>query len=176
MFAGWQTLGNDQYQRDDYRMGMRYKGRHFRVAAGLKLSYDDVPGENSAKANWAYAGYRFMLYNTTVDISADNLNVFDDVQCPTQKSFNFCLGQGIVNDGALALGISKLSQGDPVYKFGCRFTVYPGMQAMASWESEPGRFGMGTTYKVKHVEIAYAVQTHPDLDWTHAFGLSILLP
>ncbi len=176
LFAGWQTLSNVDYERNDYRLGFRTISGNHHFGTGIKLCYDQISGYGSETANWVYTGYRFKFSDSTFDMSVDYIDLFQDSRCPPRRSYDFSIGQGFAESGIMAFGMNLMRGMKPDYKVGCRYSVYPGMQAIISWESEPGRFGVGTMYNIRFLDVMYAAQSHPELNWTHSVGLSVRFP
>ncbi len=176
IFIGWQTLNNDDYTKQDYRFGYRFGYKWFKLGVGYKLSYDKIPGYGSEKDDCLYAGLRMELPTTTFDVSEEPIKVNKELSTPDIHSINLSLSQELSENTALAIGISSNQYEGLNYKVGCRFQVAKHLQGIVSWESEPGRFGIGSAFSLSWLNLIYAVQTHPELKWTHSFGISIMFP
>jgi hypothetical protein len=174
--AAWQSLDNDDYTRQDFRLGIRYELWKVRFGIGYKLMYDEIPGYGSDKDSRLQEGVRFTYKNTKADLAFEHkMPPFTDKNKSAQI-LNLCLGQKLDSRSELAIGMTA-QPGLPVsFKLGSRFEVYKNFSALVSWSSEPGRFGFETDFSLKQFTLAYALQTHPELDWTHSIGISAILP
>jgi len=166
MYAAWQAMDDEDYTRQDIRFGIRYSQPTFRVGLGYKILYDDIPGYGSEKDDRFSAGFRFKLKNTTLDIGSEHSLPITRDEPFKAGDFNFTLNQQIEQNLALAIGLNVSDEEIYAAKLGCSFYVTSSLKAVASWESEPGRFGVGCIFSVKWLNLAYALQTHPELDWT----------
>lgn len=176
VFIGWQTLNNDDYTKQDYRLGYRYGYKFWKLGIGYKLSYDKIPGYGSEKDDCLYAGLRLKLHQSTFDIASEQIKVNREISEPDRQSINMSISQELSKESALAFGISTSNNKRTEYRIGCRFAATKNLEGVVSWESEPGRFGMGSVFSLGWLKLIYAVQTHPELKWTHAIGLSIMFP
>jgi hypothetical protein len=175
-FIGWQSLNNDDYTKQDYRLGYRFGLKFLRIGVGYKLSYDKIPGYGSEKDECYYAGIRLLLGNNTIDAATEPIRINSDLAEPEEHTINLSLSRKLSNNTILAFGLTKERDEQTDYKVGCRFPITNHLQALVSWESEPGRFGMGGVFALSWLKLIYAVQTHPELDWTHSVGISIMFP
>lgn len=176
MYAAWQSLDNEDYSRQDVRFGIRYSQSAFRVGVGYKILYDEIPGYGSDKDDRFNAGFRFMVKNTTIDLGSEHAMPVNQDNPFTAGDFSLNLGQQLEDNLKLALGLNLAEEKLSNIKLGCRFDIAPNLKAVASWESEPGRFGLGTIFNLKWLNLAYALQTHPELAWTHSVGISAMFP
>jgi hypothetical protein len=176
LFGGWQTLNTADYKRNDYRLGLRSSTKHLKLGAGVKLCYDEIPGYGSSSDHWWYGGLRWQYTQTTLDVSTEHLFAWDERNTSADREIDVCLGQSLLADGALAAGFTTYKDLPVNYKLGCRYQVTRDLQTTFSWESEPGRFGMGSSFSYGFLEIDYAVLTHPELPWSHALGMTFKFP
>jgi hypothetical protein len=174
--AAWQTLDNDDYQRQDFRLGIRYELWKVRFGFGYKFFFDDIPGYGSGKDNRLQEGIRFKHNNTTADLAFEHKMPPFRSQNSSAQILNLCLGQKLDDSSELAFGLTAPRNLPVSYKLGCRFQILKNFSALASWSSQPGRFGFATDFRIKYFSLAYALQTHPELSWTHSIGISATLP
>jgi hypothetical protein len=176
VFIGWQTLENDAFTKQDYRFGYRFGYKFFKLGIGYKLSYDNITGYGSEKDDCLYSGLRLDFTKTTFDFSIDRIKVDEDMAAPEGRTAELSLSQELSGDTAVAFGVSTLHNEPVNYKVGCRFLATKHLQGIVSWSSEPGRFGIGSAFSLSWLKLIYAVQTHPELHWTHSIGISIMFP
>jgi len=176
MYASWQTLSNNDYNRQDIRLGFRLSYLYFRFGLGYKVMIDEMEGYGTENDDRLTAGIRFKHKKTTLDIGSEHAMPFGRDNSFEDGEFNLSLRQDLDPNLAVAAGFSTDSEQRFNYKVGTIFGLHPNLKAVASWESRPGRFGLGAIFKLKWFNLAYAVQTHPDLDWTHSIGISALFP
>jgi hypothetical protein len=176
MYAAWQSLSNDDYTRQDIRIGVRYSYRFFRLGLGYKMLYDQISDANSANDDRLDAGLRLKYKNSTLDLGSEHELPISGENNFSAGDFTLSAGQKIDANLTLAAGLSAVHEEPWNYKLGCLFQLNPNLKAIASWESEPGHFGMGAVFNLKWFNLAYAVQTHSELDWTHSVGISALFP
>ncbi len=174
--VGWQAMDSDGYSRQDYRLGIRYGFRSVKVAIGCRLSYDEITGYGSERDSDPYAGLRLNYLHTTLDVSANNFLSANNSTDSRSMEYNISIGQKIATNTIVAFSLTSSANNKANFKAGCRFPVYDNLQTIVSWESEPGRFGFGSDFKVGWMHICYGLQTHNELDWTHSIGLSVLFP
>ncbi len=172
-YAAWQSLDNDACRRADVRAGVRYGCSFFRLGLGYKLLLDEIPGYGAARDDRLDAGLRLSYKGLSLDLGSEH-------RLPPRSggegSYNLCLGQAPDPNLTLAAGLAFAPDTDPCFKLGCRLRLYQNLTALAAWESEPARFGCAAAFDLGWLNLAYAVQTHPDLDWTHSLGLTVLFP
>jgi len=176
VFIGWQSLNNDDYTKQDYRFGYRFGFKSLKLGIGYKLSYDKIPGYGSEKDDCLYSGLRLNLASTTFDFATDHIRINDELAALEGRSFDFSLNHDLADNAALAVGLSTRRDNPINYKVGCRFQTTKHLQGIVSWSSEPGRFGIGSVFSLSWLKLIYAVQTHPELQWTHSVGISIMFP
>ena len=176
IYAAWQTLDNADYRRQDIRFGIRYSQPAFRGGVGYKILYDDIPGYGSAKDDRLSAGFRYKLNHTTIDLGAEHPLPLSKENSFMEGDFSLHFGQQIEQDLTLAIGLDFANKELSDVKLGCRYSIYSNFQAVASWSSEPGRFGIGGIFTIRWLNIAYALKTHPELAWTHSVGISAMFP
>jgi hypothetical protein len=174
--AAWQTLNNQDYTRQDFRLGIRYELWKIRFGIGYKLMYDEIPGYGSDKDSRLQEGIRFTYKNTKADLAFEHKMPPFSHENTNAQILNLCLGQKLDAKSSVAIGMTAQPNLPISYKLGCRFEVFKSFSAVASWSSEPGRFGFETDFQLKYFTLAYALQTHPELDWTHSIGISAILP
>jgi hypothetical protein len=176
MYAAWQALNNDDYTRQDIRFGIRYSYKFFRLGVGYKLLYDEIPGYGSDKDDRLDMGLRLKYKQTTLDIGSENRLPVEDEPGEDYCDYSIILGQSLEKSLALAMGFNTIHNEDANFKLGCRYQIYKNFQGITSWSSNPGQFGIGVVFSVKSFNLAYSLQTHPELDWTHSVGISAMFP
>ncbi len=176
MFAGWQALNHDDYKRQDIRFGIRCSYAFFRAGVGYKLMFDEIPGYGSARDERLTAGLRLKYRKATLDIGSEHRLPIDDTNRLNCGSFNLCLAQKLEDSFVLAAGLETCKSEGNHYKLGCRYKITPNFSGITSWTSNPGRFGVGTTFNLGTLRISYALQTHPELDWSHTVGITLMFP
>jgi len=176
MFVGWQSLDSADYKRQDMRFGIRFSQPGFRVGVGYKLLYDDIPGYGSDKDDRLTAGLRFKIQTLTLDLGSEHNLPFDKDNSFTAGDFRLNLSQQLEPTLLLGLGLQVSDQEIADFMVGCRLQLNPNLRGIASWQSEPGRFGLGAVFNIKWFQLAYALQTHPELAWTHSIGITAMFP
>jgi len=176
IFTAWQGLSTDNYSEQAYRMGVRYRYSLFRWGIGYKISYDDITGYGSDKKDWLCAGFRINHHQTIVDLSAEQTLSTDAEDYPGARKLFFSLGQKLDSNTILAFGIDAASQQKINLKLGCNYNITDYFETITSWESRPGRFGLGCSFLINRFNLSYAVQSHPELRWTHSIGIAAMLP
>jgi len=68
-----------------------------------------------------------------------------------------------------------LGRDDQQIKGAIRYKLYSYLEIYAGAQSNPNRFGMGTTFMLNRQSVSYGLLTHPVLPMTHQFNLSISL-
>lgn len=175
-FTCWQTLNNQDYLRNDFSIGSRWNFETFRIGIGFKLLYDDIPDYGGFKEHIIYAGTRFKHKQFLFDLaSSQNLTKKNSaLQTSNQVDFSFSYQTG--ESYSLSSGFSAAEKQQVDVKFGCKYDIAESFAIIVSWSSEPGRFGFGTVFNMNNLALVYALQTHPELDWTHSVGLNLTLP
>ncbi|MFO7659485.1 MAG: hypothetical protein R6V77_01110 [Candidatus Cloacimonadaceae bacterium] len=176
MFVGWQSLDNADYKRQDMRFGIRYSQPNLRVGVGYKLLYDDIPGYGSDKDDRLTAGLRYKIQTLTVDLGSEHNLPFNKDNSFSAGEFSLNLGQQLEPTLLLGLGLHISEHEIADLRVGCRLQLNPNLRGIASWQSEPGRFGLGAVFNIKWLQLAYALQTHPELSWTHSVGITAMFP
>lgn len=176
VIASWQALEETDYKRQDYHFGLRYGNRLLRLGLGYKTLYDEIPGVNSAREEILTSGVRIKLWNTLVDFGKEFCVSSDCDNHVASNTVRFALGHKLNEHSTIGAGFSSSDRQSTEYTFGGKFEVFDNLSALASWSSQPGSFGLGGVFSVGWVNLAYAVKTHPELQWTHSIGLTIMLP
>jgi hypothetical protein len=176
MYVSWQSLENEDYIRRDIRFGFRYTNYFFRLGAGYKMLYDEIPGYGSEKQDNLVAGIRLRYKQTVLDARSELALPAEGDDYASCCEYNLTLGQKLDNSLALAAGIQTIKGEDIDLKLGCRYQITPNFQGLTSWNSDPGSFGVGAIFNVRFLQVAYALKTHSELNWTHSIGLSALFP
>lgn len=174
MYAAWQSLENEDYIRRDIRFGFRYSYAFFRLGLGYKMLYDDIPGYGSEKQDNLTAGIRLKYKQAVLDAGSELALPESGDDYASCCAYNVTLGQKLDNSLALAVGIRTAPDEDVDLRLGCRYPVTQHFEGITSWHSNPGSFGVGAVFTIKPFQLSYAFQTHPELDWTHAIGISAL--
>jgi hypothetical protein len=174
--AAWQALDNDDYTRQDFRLGARYDLLPVRFGMGLKLFYDDIPGYCSERDYRLYEGVRARFKKTVADLAFEHKIPPFGGGDKDAGNLSLSIGQKLDSDSEVSFGLDAARNLPVSYKLGCRFLVFRDFSALASWSSQPGRFAFGTIFSLRSFNLAYALQTHPELDWTHSIGIAAALP
>ena len=176
VFSNWQTLNNDDYQRQDYQIGVRYKLSKLRAGIGYRFMYDKIPGYGSEKDRQLYAGARYRHKSLIIDASAQRAYKDDPAGENEPEIYSLVMGQEVTTNSTLAGGLVFARHSSPDLLLGCRLDLYDNLMGLVSWSNRTGRFGIGAGFRTEWLQISYALLTHPDLDLTHSVGISILMP
>jgi len=172
MYAGWQAMEDDDYSRQDIRFGVRYSYRFFRLGVGYKVLFDKIPGFGSEKDDRINTGIRLKHSNTTLDFGTEHRIPYAENEDFSTGIFSLCIGQKLDDKAALAAGMIIANRKAETFKLGCRYQMTKNFGTIVSWDSEPGRFGIGTVFTHNWLKISYGMRTHPELDWTHSIGIT----
>lgn len=72
---------------------------------------------------------------------------------------------------SIALGCEKQQGYGASFQLSTKYKVSPAFQFIAGYQYNPDRFSGGLEFTVRHWQLCYALQTHPDLDLTHGISL-----
>jgi hypothetical protein len=176
VIATWQNINNADYLRQDYHIGFRYGNKRFRLGVGYKTLYDEIPGFGSEREEILTTGVRVKLFGSLLEIAKDYCLSSDNTSHIASNTLRLGIGQKMGVKTAIGAGFTSDKNSKTNYTLGGQFDILDNLSALASWSSRPGSFGLGSAFSIGWINLAYAVKTHPDLQWTHSIGLNIKLP
>lgn len=77
-----------------------------------------------------------------------------------------------IDQATIGLGCEKQEGYDASLKLATKYQVTTSFQLIAGYQYQPDRFSAGVKFTCKHWQLCYALQTHTELDLTHALSLT----
>ncbi len=172
---GCKVLENPDYQIQTYHFAGKTGGKIFTIGVGIKTAIDNIEGYGGAQESWLYAGVRSQLGRVTIDVQKDNLMLSKSPPAKKSRQMSGSLACKLQEKAVLGAGVELLKDNSAEFKIGGRFILVPNAEVYLAWEAESARYSSGLLLRRGRMQLLYGIRTHPELDWTHALGLSYSL-
>jgi len=170
--TGAQVLSHPLYREENVMLNYHRKADI--LSFGFNERYVGASVENGEKSSAMVTDMGFGITSKSIETAFAIHNVFhasyrgDALPQP----FLAELAYRPVEGTAIALGCEKEKGYDACMKISSQYDLSHALRIIAGYQHEPDRFSAGLEFRCRSWFICYAMQTHPDLDLTHAISLS----
>lgn len=165
------ALGNSYLYHKDYTRHNPYLNinvQHSGLCLGGTghLLYDSIQDRDGEYEYCYDLGMAYRLDRYAAELKALRIGSED-------KQYSISLRHSLTQDVNAALAYVMQDEFADYLLAGIKTDISDHISLTASWQNKPSRFGSGLTVGLDRLSISYSIRTHPELNYSHAFGLEL---
>jgi hypothetical protein len=170
--AGAQVLSHLLYQENDILLNYHRRWNVLSIGVNERLLSASVKNGSHSCAYITDAGFGLDVTSFQTAIAIHNLfkSKYQNEVLPVLYIAEMAYKP--VDTATIGLGCEKQQGYDASLRIATKYQVTSAFQLIAGYQYQPDRFSAGVEFACKRWQLCYALQTHPDLDLTHAISLT----
>ena len=162
------SIGSSYLNHHDYQdfrpwLNGAYQFRDTALALGLNAAFDSITAGGSRHDFGLSPAIRQELWGGAIELGSRQI-------FSPSSEYDLSVKSPPLMQSSLAFGYTFRSEGGQI-KSAFATQLFPALDLAASWQSNPGRFGIGLFIKAKSWKIGYGLRSHPRLNYSHSFSL-----